>query len=119
MKKITFILLLFGFLFSYAQTKKYDLYCVNRGDTYQSIAKQFHMTVPELKHLNAYKENERLLIGVSLFVKPIKNSNYHLVRPKETLYSISKKYHTTVATLKRLNRLKSNYIKIGSYLKVK
>jgi LysM repeat protein len=36
----------------------------------------------------------------------------------ESLYSISKKYNTTVQKLKSLNNLKSSKIKIGQKLKV-
>lgn len=118
MKIITYILL-FGFITVHAQTKKYDLYRIVRGDTYKSIAKKFNMTESELKSINSYKEDEKLLIGVSVFVKPLKNSNFHIVRPKETLYSISKKHNITVEKLKRLNGLKSNIIRIGMRLKIR
>lgn len=118
MKIITYILL-FGFITVHAQTQKYDLYRIIRGDTYKSIAKKFNMTESELKSINSYKEDEKLLIGVSVFVKPLKNSNFHIVRPKETLYSISKKHNITVEKLKRLNGLKSNNIRIGMRLKIR
>jgi len=118
MKIITYILL-FGFITVHAQTKKYDLYRIVRGDTYQSIAKKFNMTETKLKSINSYKEDEKLLIGVSVFVKPLKNSNFHIVRPKETLYSISKKHQITVEKLKSLNGLKSNNIRIGMRLKIR
>lgn len=118
MKIITYILL-FGFITVHAQTQKYDLYRIIRGDTYKSIAKKFNMTEIELKSINSYKEDEKLLIGVSVFVKPLKNSNFHIVRPKETLYSISKKHNITVEKLKRLNGLKSNNIRIGMRLKIR
>lgn len=118
MKIITYILL-FGFITVQAQTKKYDLYRIERGDTYKSIAKKFNMTEIELKSINSYKKDEKLLIGVSVFVKPLKNSNFQIVRPKETLYSISKKHNITVEKLKRLNGLKSNNIRIGMRLKIR
>lgn len=118
MKIITYILL-FGFITVHAQTQKYDLYRIIRGDTYKSIAKKFNMKEIELKSINSYKEDEKLLIGVSVFVKPLKNSNFHIVRPKETLYSISKKHNITVEKLKRLNGLKSNIIRIGMRLKIR
>lgn len=77
------------------------------------------MTEIELKSINSYKKDEKLLIGVSVFVKPLKNSNFQIVRPKETLYSISKKHNITVEKLKRLNGLKSNNIRIGMRLKIR
>jgi membrane-bound lytic murein transglycosylase D len=40
----------------------------------------------------------------------------HRIRRGETLVSISTKYHTTVAEVKRLNKIHSNRLKVGSYL---
>lgn len=42
----------------------------------------------------------------------------HVVRRKDTLYSLALKYHTTMAALKKANGLKSNEIKIGQALKI-
>ncbi|MEI6410074.1 MAG: glucosaminidase domain-containing protein [Bacteroidota bacterium] len=47
-------------------------------------------------------------------VKP----GYHLVVKGDTLYSISKKYNTTVARLKQMNKLTDDGIKIGQQLKI-
>jgi len=43
---------------------------------------------------------------------------YHQVKKGDTLSKIAKQYHTTVAVLKSLNRLKSDMIYIGGKLKV-
>jgi flagellum-specific peptidoglycan hydrolase FlgJ len=43
----------------------------------------------------------------------------HIVTKGDTLYSLSKKYHTTVEELKRLNRLDSNEISLGQLLIIK
>jgi LysM repeat protein len=40
------------------------------------------------------------------------------VQRGETLYSISKKYKTTVSTIQKLNQLKSTSLKVGQTLKV-
>lgn len=45
--------------------------------------------------------------------------NGHIVAQGETLYSISKKYNTTVEALKTLNNLKDNAISIGQTLIIK
>ncbi len=44
---------------------------------------------------------------------------YHLVKKGDTLYSISRKYQTTVEKLKRLNNLRGDAINTGEWLKVK
>ena len=46
------------------------------------------------------------------------NTNYYTVKKGDTLYSISKKYSISVEGLKKLNKLKSNEIKIGQKLKI-
>lgn len=45
--------------------------------------------------------------------------NYYEVKKGDTLYSIAKKFKTTVAVLKELNGLKSNTISIGQHLLTK
>lgn len=42
----------------------------------------------------------------------------HIVEPKETLYSISKKYGCTIKQIKKWNRLKNNLIQIGQTLTI-
>ncbi|MEM9916650.1 MAG: glucosaminidase domain-containing protein [Bacteroidota bacterium] len=44
---------------------------------------------------------------------------YHTVEKGDTLYSISRRYNTTVDTIKRLNSLDSNVISVGLWLRVK
>ena len=50
-------------------------------------------------------------------IKP-KNTieNYYKVKKGDTLYSIAKKFNTTIALIKELNGLKSNTISIGQHL---
>jgi len=49
---------------------------------------------------------------------PAKETYYTVVRG-DTLYSISRRYNTSVETIKRLNNLNSNVISIGQKLRVK
>jgi flagellum-specific peptidoglycan hydrolase FlgJ/LysM repeat protein len=54
--------------------------------------------------------------------EPDDNDNrdgYHLVKKGDTLYSISRKYKTTVEKLKRLNNMRGDAINTGEWLKVK
>lgn len=44
---------------------------------------------------------------------------YHKVRRGETLGSIARKYHTSVASIKRLNGMRSDFIREGQRLRVK
>ncbi len=47
------------------------------------------------------------------------NTTTYIVQAKEGLYSIAKKFNTTVDALKKLNDLKDNNISIGQVLKIK
>ena len=44
---------------------------------------------------------------------------YYMVKKGDTLYSISRKFNTTVAVIKELNGLKDNIISIGQHLLTK
>jgi subtilisin family serine protease len=44
---------------------------------------------------------------------------YHIVIKGETLYSISKKFSVSVDSIKNLNKLKTNVIKVGQNLRIK
>ena len=46
-------------------------------------------------------------------------SNIYTVERGDSLYSIAKKFNTTVDTLKKLNNLTSNTLQIGQYLKLR
>lgn len=52
-------------------------------------------------------------------IKPsVVKSVTHKVKKGETLYAIAKKYHTTVAKIQQINKLKGTNIRIGSTLKI-
>ncbi|MEO2065763.1 MAG: NlpC/P60 family protein [Desulfurobacteriaceae bacterium] len=60
----------------------------------------------------------RLLVSLTLtfaFVLPAQADVYR-VRPGDSLYKIARKFHTTVAKIKRLNGLRSNRIRVGQKL---
>ncbi|WP_456342290.1 C40 family peptidase [Thermovibrio sp.] len=60
----------------------------------------------------------RLLVSLTLvfaFALPAQADVYR-VRPGDSLYKIARKFHTTVAKIKRLNGLRSNRIRVGQKL---
>ncbi len=60
----------------------------------------------------------RVLLSLTLafaFVLPA-SADVYRVRPGDSLYKIAKKFHTTVAKIKRLNGLRSNRIRVGQRL---
>ncbi len=117
-------LLIFAFLLfisAFSQdSKRIDLYIIQKGDTYFSIAKKHQMTVDNLLKINALDYKNPLLYGVSLFVKKntLQRTKYHIVKKGETLYSIAKKYRIDLNTLKAKNNLRNNTIRLGQRLKI-
>ena len=98
--------------------KKIEKYYIKNvsGDTLYAIARKYNLTVDELKKLNNLTSN-LLTIGQRLKVKQEETSqNYYTVQSGDSLYSIARKYNTTVDELKRLNNLTSNLLTIGQRL---
>ena len=122
---------------------------VRRGETLYSIAKHYRISVDSLKALNDLRGNnigigQRLLVSalptdsVDKRYEPtlVEDNDYtctedtretshssktikHTVKKGETLFSIAKRYRTTVEKIKRANNLKSDSLKIGQKLKIK
>ncbi len=105
---------------------------VKSGETLSGIAKQYHSKVADIMRANGMTERSILQIGKTIKIpvagsktaaaattkketsKPASakdmDAKIHVVGPKETLYSISKKYGVTVAQLKTWNDLRSDNI---------
>lgn len=96
-----------------------EYYTVKKGDTLYSIASKNNLTVQELKELNNLTSNN-LSIGQTLLIKknPKENTNVttYNVKSGDTLYSIARKYNTTVSELINRNNLKTSNLKIGQEL---
>ncbi len=103
---------------------------VQKGETLYSIARQYGISVDDLKRLNNITENE-ISLGQNLVVSSksvlakvpkqldIKSvSSTHTVAVKETLYSIARQYGVTVSQLKEWNNLSSDELKLGSMIYV-
>lgn len=95
----------------------YIVYSVKKGDSLYNIASQYNTTVEDIKKANNLKSND-LSIGQVLNI-PVANDNSitkYKVQKGESLYSIAKKFNTTVNDIKRKNDLQSNLISIGQEL---
>ncbi|KGQ22875.1 C40 family peptidase [Thermus filiformis] len=102
-----------GLALALAQT-----HTVAPGDTLYSIARRYGTTVEELSRLNGL-ESFLLKPGqVLLLPKKEAPGPVHVVAPGDTLYSIARRYGTTVEELLRLNGLESSEIKVGQVLKL-
>ncbi len=97
---------------------------VKRGETLSQIAEKYKVSIASLREWNNISGN-KIIAGKQLKIKKDtknntsgNNSKYHLVSRGESLYSIAKKYNTTIQKLKSLNKLSNNNIKAGQKLKV-
>ena len=96
-------------------------YTVKKGDTLYSIAKTYDTTVDAIKELNNLTSNT-LSINTTLQIPTIKTietpttTKTHIVEPGDTLYSLARKYNTTVDNIKRLNNLQTNLLTVGQQI---
>ncbi|MGC1472733.1 MAG: LysM peptidoglycan-binding domain-containing protein [Psychroserpens sp.] len=115
MKKLILILV-FLICSRSAKAQDYKTHTVKKGETIESIAKQYLVTAFDLYALNpdakkSFGENKILIIPTSRVKNdPIPETKKepvgfktHKVRRKETLYSISKKYSVEIEDIKKYN----------------
>jgi len=122
----------------------YKEHIIKPKESFSSIARQNETTVSALMKLNGLntrsvlKPGETIKIPInkepdttppvetmSMLVTPdsslVHSANYtmHVIKPKESLYSIAKENHTTIGTIIRLNGMKSkSNLKDGDSLKI-
>ena len=98
-------------------------YTVKRGDTLYGISNQYGVSVTDLANANNISTNATLQIGQTLTIPRGSGTNpnttfIYTVKSGDNLYSIARKYNTTVAEITKLNNLKTNNLSIGQQLKI-
>lgn len=105
---------------------------VRQGETLYSISRLYNITLLELKALNDM-ESDTIHVGEELIVVPLNGEKvkeeatsdnpdepvYHIVKEKETLYSLSRKYNVTPEQIRRLNNIMDNTIPVGAKLRIR
>ena len=97
------------------------LYVVKKGDTLYSIASKYNVSVLEIVNINNLNSNI-LSIGQQLRIPVNSNEGFNFftytVKSGDNLYSIAKRYDTTIDEIKKLNNLNSNLLNVGQVLKI-
>jgi len=111
-------------------------YTVGKGDSLWTVAKKHGISVPELASSNKLNASAPLKVGQKLIIAakaaPSPSSSgtpasvaaasgdivgpTHVVKGGETLGAIARQHATTLGTLKRLNNLRSDTVRVGQVL---
>ncbi|MFT4970490.1 MAG: LysM repeat protein [Chitinophagales bacterium] len=128
--KVSLLLIVFFFSLSAIGQTVSDkiLHTVEPGQTLYFISKKYNLSIDEIRKSNPLVLDDLIIKPSQVLNIPVKNvptkiddSNYkiHVVKTKETLFSISQIYGTKVTDLISLNNLENANIDIGQDLKVK
>ena len=99
-----------------SEIENYNIYTVVKGDTLYKIANQFGVTVNDIITANNLKSNT-LQIGQKLSIPILKQENIeYYVQSGDSLWSIARKFNTTVDEIKKLNNLTTNLLNINQRL---
>ena len=100
-----------------------NTYTVKSGDSLWSIANRFGTTVDTLRTINNLSTNT-LQVGQVLKLPTTNtstgnnNGNTYTVKSGDSLWSIARKYDTTVSELQNLNNLTSTTLQVGQVLQL-
>ncbi len=119
----------------------YQEHVVRSGETISGIAKRYHVSTGEVRDANPriprsgmIRVGQRLIIPTNGFTAetraaiaatqssaraPSRSATTYTVRRGDTLSGIAKRYGTSASTLKRINGLSSDRLKVGQKLRLK
>ncbi len=91
----------------YSVSAEFDTYIIQSGDSLYSIAQRFNTTVETLIAANSLSGDDRIIAGHVLLVPAADETQVdsYEVQPGDSLYSISRRFNTTVSVLQGLNEL--------------
>ncbi len=84
----------------------YDtIHIIKSGDTLYSLAKMYQTPVDAIAKANDIKNPENLQIGQRIIIPQLARPNWYVVRYGDTLYSIARRFFTSVDNILKLNDL--------------
>jgi LysM repeat protein len=93
-------------------------YVVKPGDNLYAISKMYKVSVDDLKKVNNIN-NDIISIGQILTIPPSNNQyETYEVKKGDTLYSIARRFNTTVSNIQLINNLETSILSIGQKLLV-
>ncbi len=103
-------------------TSGQTIYIVQRGDTLDQIAAEFGTTAIAIAKENNIRNINLIYVGQRLIIPTNRYDLNHIIykiQYGDTLYSISRRYGVSIATIVRLNRIKNpNLIYAGQTLRI-
>lgn len=98
-------------------------YTVQKGDTLYKIASQYNTTVDILKKINNLSSNilsigQKIKLPSTEIINIPASLETYTVKSGDTLYSIAKKFDTTVDKIKSQNNLSEDALTVGQVLKI-
>jgi membrane-bound lytic murein transglycosylase D len=115
------------------QQRETQWHRVRSGETLSVIARRYRMSLPEIMRINNIKHSDVIRVGQNLRVSRPETTGAsaavkvqpsyatggtHKVRQGDSLFTLAKRYNTTVEQIKSVNNLSSNMLYIGQTLKV-
>ncbi len=97
----------------------YDIYIVEEGDTLESLAKKFNVSVYDIIQMNHLEGIFELMPGMKLQIPVDRTSafTFYKIKPGDTLYSIAMDHNTSPEYILLLNGLNANeYIYPGQQI---
>lgn len=105
-----------------SSTSGQRIYIVQRGDTLNQIANEFGTTAIAIAKENNIRNINLIFVGQRLIIPTNRydlNHTIYKIQYGDTLYSISRRYGVSIATLVRLNRIQNpNLIFAGETLRI-
>jgi LysM repeat protein len=95
------------------------------NESYKTISDDIHMKLKKLYKYNEVSDAYKLSKGDNIFVQPkkkqaAKGNSVHVVKPGESVYSVSQTHGVKIKSLYKFNKLSDDYIpKTGDVLKIR